>query len=394
MGMKYDPAAGASRLTQRLPAFLADLRKLVNIDSGTHDKSGIDTVLSHLATRYQQLGAGIRIIPHDRLGNTMVATFSGEGSGSMLLIGHTDTVYPPGTAASSPFRIEGDRAYGPGTTDMKAGDLAIVYALEDLLGQGWKDFSTVTVVHNSDEEIGSPSSRELIHQESLQADAVLVLEPGRENGDIVSARKGIVDMEIEVRGQSAHAGVNKSRGRSAALEMAHLIVALESLNSQPGEVSVNVGRVESGDRVNVVPDRAHAHVEMRATTKAMLDEALSRIEKVVATRTVDGTSAVLRSSVEHLPMQRTASTAHLVDLARRVASEIGFEVNDTATGGASDGNTAAQAGRPVLDGLGPIGGLAHSPEEYVLVPSIAPRVALLAGIMVLIGAGAIEEASP
>lgn len=387
MDTQYGVATGARYLESRLADYLDELRELVNIDSGTFDKSGVDQVGAVLREKYAGLGADIHLHAQAERGDNFTATFHGDGPGSVLLIGHLDTVYPLGTAAVRPFTLDGSRAMGPGVADMKSGDLSIVYALRALRDQRWNGFGRLTVLHNSDEEIGSPGSRDLVRREAEQADAVLVLEPGRSNGDIVSARKGIADGRLTVQGRPAHAGVNHAQGRSAVLELAHLVVGLEGLNGTVPGATLNVGAVEAGPRINVVPDRAGAHFEIRAPNGDSLDEIIRRVHEVVARRTVPGTSADLAVSIEHLPMYKTPSSERLVSLARFLAEALGFTVADTATGGASDGNTAASAGRPVLDGLGPIGGNAHSPDEYIDVSSIVPRTALLAGLICGVGTG-------
>jgi glutamate carboxypeptidase len=371
----------AAQLETELPSFLADLETVVNIDSGTFDTSGVSRVADFLAERYVAQGASVETHPGVEYGDAIVARFTGGRKGKILLVGHTDTVYPLGTVAARPFRIEDGRAFGPGVADMKSGDLSILYAVRALQRLSLDQFETVTVVNNADEEVGSPESRSLIRAEAEKADAVLVLEAGRENGNIVSARKGVADFRLHVTGRSAHAGVNHAQGRSAALELAQLVVALEGMNGTIPGVTLNVGRMEAGERPNVVPDRAFAHLEMRAFQIERLREAIDRAEEIVSRRTVDGTTAELAGSIEHYPMHKSEGTKRLVDLAQEMAGWLGFSVQDAATGGASDGNTAAAAGRPVLDGLGPVGGSAHSPNEYLEISSIVPRTALLAGLI-------------
>jgi len=382
-----DLSAAVRHLDDALCAYLGDLEELVNIDSGTFDKVGVDLVAEVLQSRYARMGAQLQVFPHDSLGDTFSATLEGIGTHSVLLVGHTDTVFSKGTALERPFRIEGDRAYGPGVADMKAGDVSIVYALQAILAQDCRPFRRLTIVHNGDEEVGSPSSRELIRAKASEADAVFVLEAGRENGDIVSARKGIAECRLQVYGRAAHAGVNHERGYSAILELSNLIVALEGLNGTIPGVTLNVGRVDAGERVNVVPDHAFAHFEVRAFDAESLERALHRAEELTQRQTVTGTRAELQISIEHLPMHRSAESERLVARAQSLAEQIGFTIRDTRTGGASDGNTAAAAGRPVLDGLGPIGGQAHSPDEYIYIPSIVPRTALLAGLIAAVGSG-------
>jgi glutamate carboxypeptidase len=385
--MAFDLSTAAKYLNEALPNYLGDLEELVNIDSGTFDKGGIDQVGRILQDRYSELGGRLELHSHAERGDTFTVKLDGNGTDNVLLIGHLDTVYAKGTAAARPFRISGERAYGPGVSDMKSGDLAIVYALGALQAQDCGPFRRLTVVHNSDEEIGSPSSRNLIRSESEWADAVLVLEPGRENGNIVSARKGIADCRLQVHGRAAHAGNAHERGRSAVRELAHKIVHLEALNGTIGGVTLNVGRIESGDRINVVPERAFAHFEVRAFDAESLEAVLNRCRKIADGSTVDGTTATLEVSVEHYPMHKSGESDRLVTVAKSLATQLGFTVEDIRTGGASDGNTAAAAGRPVLDGLGPIGGSLHSPDEYMEVPSVVPRIGLLAGLIHAVGLG-------
>jgi glutamate carboxypeptidase len=268
---------------------------------------------------------------------------------------------------------------------MKAGDLSIVYALRALREQGAELPGRVTVIHNSDEEIGSPSSRALIRGAATEADATFVLEAGRENGDVVIARKGIADIRVRVRGQAAHAGVNHDRGRSAVLSLARIVTAVESLNGTVPGVTLNVGQIEGGGRVNVVPDRASARLEVRAFERSLLESMLERVEHAIRGAVIDGTVAETDVSIEHWPMPRSDGGTRLFETARRLAESLGETLNGAETGGASDGNTAAGAGCPVLDGLGPVGGNTHSPSEYILAESIAPRTAILAGLVASVG---------
>lgn len=383
----FDVCRAARSMERFLPEYLDHLETLVNIDSGTFDKAGVDAVGRQLHSLYDALGVPLDVVPDAERGDNLIAHLAGRGRGRVLLLGHMDTVYAAGTAALRPFRQEQNRAIGPGTCDMKAGDLSIVYALQLLQEQNFDDFASIEIVHNSDEEIGSPGSKDLVRRHAERADGVLVLEAGRESGDIVSGRKGIASFELRVEGRSAHAGVNHGHGRSAALELAHLIVALEGLNGRVPGVTLNVGRIEAGGAVNVVPEAGFARFEARAFTTENLEEIIRLAQQVVARRTVSDTVAVLHHSIEHLPMHRSEATGKLVERAQILAEMLGFTVRDTITGGASDGNTAAAAGRPVLDGLGPIGGGAHSPREYVDVQSIVPRTALLAGLIASIGRG-------
>jgi glutamate carboxypeptidase len=388
----FDMARAARHLESMRDDYLSDLQRLVEIDSGTFDKSGVDRVVDLLADWYRELGCVVKRHRHDVYGDTLEVGIAGSGSGSILLLGHTDTVYSLGTATGRPMRVEGDTILGPGTADMKAGDLAILFALRAILVQGREHLGQVSIVHNSDEEIGSPSSKALIAQRAAEVEAVLVLEPGRENGDVVVARKGIIDAEIHVTGRAAHAGVNHADGRSAVLTLARIVTELEGLNGQYPDLTVNVGRIEGGERTNVVPDRAFARVEARAFDPEVLNSVVESIHDIGRSAPVAGTEARIRVSVEHRPMPRSAGNERLFSLAQTLGRELGLELGATATGGASDGNTAAAAGKPVLDGLGPVGGGAHSEREYVRTDSIVPRTALLAGLITALRNGVLDDA--
>lgn len=370
-----------ARARERVPAFLDDLAMLSGMECGTYDKSGVDAVGAMLRARLEGLGFAVEAHDGGALGDTLVARLRGDGRARLLLIGHLDTVYPRGWPAEHPFTIDGDRATGPGTADMKAGLLCGLYALDLLRAAGFSGFGEIAYVLNSDEEIGSPSSHEVIEAAAAGRDAALVLEAGRANGNIVSARKGIGRYTLSVSGRSAHAGVEPDKGRNAILELAHHVVALQGLNGTVPGATLNVGVVEGGTRTNVVPDSATARLEVRAADRAGLDAIMEAVGHSAARTFVDGTSAVLSGEVEHLPMEKTAASARLIAWCQESAAAAGFAVEDTATGGASDGNTTAGMGIPTLDGLGVVGGGAHSPGEYVVISSIAPRVAMLAGLI-------------
>jgi glutamate carboxypeptidase len=371
-----------------LPAYLADLEKLVNIDCGTYTPVGVDEVGRWTAGFLSDLGAeiDIRPDPEGRFGSTVVATFHGVADGPrVLLIGHMDTVFDPGTVAERPFRIDDGTAHGPGVTDMKSGLLAGLYALKAIIGElGGMPFERLVFIANPDEEIGSPTSVVHIRETAADVDACLVLECARANGDIVSARKGILDTRLTVHGRAAHAGVEPEKGRNAILEAARIIRELHALNGRWPGVTVNVGKIAGGTRPNVVPERCELEVDVRATTADGLSEVEDAIRDVVATTEIDGTSVEPHVMVAWQPMEKLERSGRLVEHAQAVAGRLGFEVHDTATGGASDANTTSGMGVPSLDGLGPIGGNDHSPAEYLDVDSIVPRTAMLAGLLLAI----------
>jgi glutamate carboxypeptidase len=296
-----------------------------------------------------------------------------------------DTVFDPGTVAERPFRIDDDIAHGPGVTDMKSGLLAGLYAIKAVLGElGGLPFERLTFVANPDEEVGSPSSTPHIQAIAADADACLVLECARANGDIVSARKGILDARIVVHGRAAHAGVEPEKGRNAILEAARIVRELHDLNGRWPDVTVNVGKIAGGTRPNVVPDRCEIEVDVRATTGEGLDAVEAALRQIAAATEVPDTTAELQVMAGWRPMEKLARSGHLVEHAQAVARRLGFEIKDTSTGGASDANSTSGLGVPSLDGLGPIGGSDHSPAEYLELDSVVPRTALLAGLLLAI----------
>jgi glutamate carboxypeptidase len=314
----------------------------------------------------------------------------------VLLIGHMDTVFDEGTAAERPFSIDdAGIARGPGVTDMKSGLLAGLYgirALRGLADQGGSGprpvpFASLTFVANPDEEIGSPVSTPVIADLARTADACLVLECARASGDIVSSRKGNLGLRLAVRGRAAHAGVEPEKGRSAILAAANLTTALHGLNGRWPGVTVNVGVISGGTRPNVVAERAMLEVDVRAVARATLEAAEAEVRRLASDHATLGVADVtveLEEVGRHWPMEKLERSGRLVELAIELAGRLGFELRDAATGGASDANTTAGLGVPTIDGLGPIGGLDHSPGEYLEVASIVPRTTLLAALLLAI----------
>jgi glutamate carboxypeptidase len=380
-------SAVRAHVVERLPGYLADLERLVNIDCGSYTPPGVNRVADFVDERLAAIGAHVArtdggAAPDGRpLGDLVVGRLEGTGP-RLLLIGHMDTVFEPGTAADRPFRIEGETARGPGVADMKGGLLAGLYALSALDLAGLRP--AVTFVANPDEEIGSPFSGPVIRAFAAEHDAALVLECARANGDLVSARKGIADLEIAISGRGAHAGVEPEKGRSAVLAAARMVEALHGLNGRGPSVTCNVGTIAGGTRPNVVADRCQLQVDLRAATAAEFADAEQALRQIAATPHVPDTSAEIRVTASHPPMEKSPATGRLVDLAQAIAGELGFAVRDAATGGASDANTTASAGLPTLDGLGPIGGDDHGPAEWLDLASVVPRTSLLAGLMLRI----------
>ncbi|MEZ4658949.1 MAG: M20 family metallopeptidase [Caldilineaceae bacterium] len=372
-----------NHLTPRLDQYLADLRALTAIDSGSEYKAGVDAVQDWLAARLSRLGCAVDRHLETRYGDHLLATLTGVGAGKIVLLGHSDTVYPLGTAAQRPMQIVGDIVRGPGTCDMKAGLLSGIYAMEALLALGWRDFGQIVFLSVSDEETGERCSPPLIRAVSEGADAVLTLEAARANGDIVTARKAIAWYTITARGRSAHAGVEPEKGRNAIMALAGLLLEINRLNNLRPGITINVGVIEGGSRPSVVPDFARAQLDLRAWTQADMDAASTAIAACVANAQEDGITFELALQPDSTapPLEYTPGVQRLEALTQAVAAELGFTVHGARTGGSSDICFAAQTGAPGLDGLGPVGGLDHGPDEYIELRSIVPRIALLVGVM-------------
>jgi glutamate carboxypeptidase len=374
------------------PAYLADLARLVNLDCGSYTPEGVDEVGRFVAAFMTAHGGEVEVRPDPagRLGATVIGTWAGEGmtpgGPRVLLIGHMDTVFDPGTAAARPFAIDGDGiARGPGVTDMKSGLLAGLYAVKVLHAAGLLPFERLTWIANPDEEIGSPTSTPHIRAAAAEAEVCLVLECARANGDIVSSRKGILDARVTVHGRAAHAGVEPEKGRSAILAAADLVTRLHALNGRWDGVTINVGVIGGGTRPNVVAESCSFEVDVRAVRRADLEAAEAEIRAMLGMLAVPDVTAELEPMARWWPMEKLERSGRLVEHAQAIAGRLGFSVRDAATGGASDANTTAGMGVASLDGLGPIGGMDHSPAEYLEVASIVPRTALVAGLLLAIG---------
>ncbi len=380
-----DPRDLAGRMERRRDEFVDVLAEMVNVDSGSFNRDGVDRIADLCEKRFWAGGWEAERISYapldgeDQLGDLVIGRFPGDGP-NILIIGHMDTVFDDGTTHERPFRTDGGRAYGPGVSDMKSGLLAGFFAVETLQEAG-APVGNLTYVCNPDEEIGSPFSGSVIRDLAQVADYALVLEGGREDGSIVSARKGVTDFEVQIVGRAAHAGVEPERGRSAVLEAAHKTVALHSLNGQWPGVTVNVGVLSGGTRPNVVADHCRLHIDVRAAHEETLELVEEELARICATHVVPDVEVIVEERQWHRPMEKTDASARLVTIAAEIASDLGFELRDGATGGASDANTTSSAGVPTIDGLGLVGGDAHAESEWVDLESIVPRVALLAGMI-------------
>ena len=381
------------RADQLMDDYLEDLKTIVNIDSGTFTKAGIDRVGAYVQERFQTLGFSTRFDRQEQYGDHLVATHMGKSQRGprIVLIGHIDTVLPDGEAERRPFTIsqrDGMRiATGPGVLDMKSGVLIGLYSLRLLTESQEANYSSVTFICNSDEEIGSPSSKPLIQELAQRADAVLVLEPGRAEETIVSSRKGCGQYRVEVYGVPAHAGVEPDRGRNAILELSYQVQKMQALNGTIPGATLSVGIIRGGDRTNVVPDYAYFDMDVRTTDQASAEALEAAMRQVTYQNKLQGTRIILSGSMLCQPFERNKQNARLVELAKEAGYELGVKIQDTGSGGASDANTTAAMGIPTLDGLGAGGGLAHNPGEFIELDYLPARVALVAGLVRRIGQG-------
>lgn len=370
----------------RLAHYIQELKELCAIDSDSFHKEGLDEMARRMAARMKTLGMAVTIFEHDDVGNDVFGVMSGEGEGKVLLLGHIDTVYPVGTAKERPLRVEGDTVYGPGVSDMKGCILAAMYALEALWSMNYRAFGEIRFLCVSDEEINMRHSRELLGQASKDCEGVLVLEAARANGDIVCARKGVAWYTLTARGHAAHAGVEPEKGHNAIVELAHQILQFQSVNGWREGLSINSGLIRGGTAPNVVPDFAEVTFDLRYGKRRDRLDTEARWRRMMEDRLVSDMQLTLEMAPDcRDPLERTPEGMRLCALAQDIAADLGFRMNCVATGGGSDANYVAGYGVPVLDGLGPIGGLDHSPDEYLVASSVAPRAALLAGLISAIG---------
>ncbi|MFE1347320.1 M20 family metallopeptidase [Streptomyces sp. NPDC058757] len=378
------------------PRYLHDLEQLVSVDSGSYSADGVNRVADWTERRLARLGFDVQRVCFPtppgghRTGDALVGRKRGalpeaEGGRRILLAAHMDTVFEDGTAAARPFRIEGSTAHGPGVSDDKGGLLAGLTALEVLGECGVDAYDELVFLATPDEEIGSPASRTLIENTARGMHHGLGLECARENGDLVIARKGVADFRLTVTGRAAHAGIEPERGANAALAAAHLTVALQALNGHWEDVTVNVGVVRAGTRANIVCPRAELRIEVRAATTADIERVTRSIREAATHPGVPGVTVEVERLDLCPPMEDTPASRRMLDHARRAAHAVGIELGAAATGGVGDANLIAGAGVPVLDGLGPVGGADHTPQEWLDLTSVPQRVALLAGLIASLG---------
>jgi glutamate carboxypeptidase len=361
---------------------LDSLESLVNHESPSTEKDLLDLLAKQLKVRFQELGAECLLLESTTNGNHVQASFlpsSSSGSRSGLVLCHYDTVWPPGTLSSHPFRVEGKRAWGPGIFDMKASIVMVEFAMRAIQALDMRLPRPVNILLTSDEEIGSPSSRALIEHMASEAEYVLVMEPPSKDGALKTARKGIGKFIVEINGRAAHAGTQPEQGVSATHELAHQILNLHKLNDPKQGTTVNVGVVRGGTRRNVIAAQAFAEVDVRAWTP----QEAQRITQAVLNLRPHSPEAELKihGGFVRPPMERNHVNAELFRRARDIGKSLGLNLKESATGGGSDANFTAALGVPTLDGLGAIGNGAHADDEHIRIDLLPMRTALLAALL-------------
>lgn len=359
------------------PASILDgIRRWVEIETPTDVPAQVNKLVDLVAEGYRGLPASLeRIAGHSGCGDHLVARSAwGQDAPGILVLSHLDTVHPLGFIERLAFRIEGDTVFGPGIYDMKGGAYLAYHAFRQVCADGAQAPLGITQLYVSDEEIGSPTSRALIESEGRKAKYVLVTEPARDGGKIVTGRKGVGRFEVFVKGMPSHAGTRPEDGRSAVHELGNVIQALAAMNDGSRGISVNVGVIRGGTRPNVIAEEAYAEVDLRVPTMSDSDELTAKI--LGLTSRTEGVTVKVVGELNRPPYEKSNAGAALYELAKTIAAEIGFDLVDTSTGGGSDGNFTAPY-TATLDGLGVDGAGAHTHYEQMYISSIEPRARLL-----------------
>jgi len=370
--------AGARR---KQPSLLQLLQKLVETESPSDDKSAVDACMALAASHAKALGGRVKLHRQRAFGDVFEARFGPKSKAAakpILLLGHLDTVWPLGTLKSMPFRNHQGRLWGPGVLDMKAG-VAMAFTALEMLAEAGALNRPITLLLNPDEEVGSPISRSITERLAAESAAVYVLEPAQGLA-CKTARKGIGDWHIQVKGVAAHAGVDFEKGANALRELAHVIETVSGWTDLKRGLTVSVGVAAGGSKSNVVPAHAQADIDVRIPRLA---DGPRIARKFAALRPADPRCTLtVTGGINRPPMERSRGTVRLFRKAHLLARELGFELQEASTGGGSDGNFTAALGIPTLDGMGAVGEGAHARHESVLIEHLAPRTALLAAMLI------------
>ena len=371
------------KIKEYQPQMLEVLEQLVNHESPSNDKPALDSYAKKLSARFKTLGAETTIISNPTSGDQLQVTFQAPEAIAKrpgLLLCHYDTVLPLGTIEERPFRIAGDKAYGPGVYDMKASHVMVEYALRGIADLGLRLPRPLTILFTSDEEIGSLASRAIIESQALKSEYVLVLEPPTLEGALKTARKGVGGFKLKIKGRASHAGSQPELGISAITELAHQILFLQDVADIAKGTTVNVGVVEGGTRSNVIAAQATAQIDLRAWTPQEAERIESAIRDMKPV--LSGAELEISGGFNRPPMVRSQAVVDLFQKAYKVGEKMGLDFQEGSTGGGSDGNFTAALGVPTLDGLGSMGDGAHADHEHILISHLPVRTAFLAALLI------------
>lgn len=364
---------------QRQPLFIKELSTLVNIDSGTGDAKGLKKVEAFLSKRLKKLDAQVETIAAPpAVGKVILGRFQGNGTKNILLMIHYDTVFNAGEALKRSFKIVGDKAFGPGVADAKGGVLLILHALEIARQRGFKDYKTLTVLFNPDEEKSSLGSRAVIQALAAEQDAVLSFEPPDAERVIV-ATNGIAHVHLQVKGLAAHAGSAPEKGRNAALELSHQIVQLQDLGNPAKGTTVNWTMLSAGTKANIIPDQAEATADMRMSDLTELGRVQADADKHIQQHLIPDTGVKVQVEQRRPPFIKNAATDNLATRANAIYQELGKNLEPVAMRYGTDAGFAYNPNNSkpaVLEGMGIVGDRIHSPDEWADLTSIAPRLYL------------------
>jgi glutamate carboxypeptidase len=369
------------------PDARAWLERLVAIDSGSRNVAGLDAMSAALMPELERLGARVERVPTEDpdYADSLLATWTGNGRGRVLMIAHMDTVFQPGAAAERPFRVEANRGIGPGAGDDKQGIVAALCAMRVLGELGYRDYARIALLLNSNEETGSTGSAGLITREAAASDAVLNLERGVPPDGVVVARKGSAKATIVVTGRAAHSGLEPEKGVNAVVEAAHQVLKVSSLADAVKETTVNVTLIEGGRVANAIPDRATITVDVRAFSAEEFDRVEAGLRALARDVTVPGVTVEATLDRGFPPWARNAGTDALLERANRIYAELGRSLEPIVVGSSSDVAVAALTGTPSIDGMGWLAGGAHGVDDHADLSSIVPRTYLLARLLMELG---------
>ena len=368
-----------SFLTSRETDMFAFLEEIITIQSGSHNKAGIDRTASTIVRAFQGLDVSTQTIEQQLQGNNLVVRSSAQPTAEkqVLLVGHMDTVFPEDTDFNW-YKADNDKCYGPGVVDMKGGLVVGIYALKALQKLSLLKQIPITFIFNSDEEIGSRNSIDLIQREANSSAFAFVLEAGGLENEVVTGRKGNLTIEIHIEGRAGHAAFATKNKPSAILEMAHKIIAFESLNDFDKGITINVGKIEGGIGSNTIPEFSSAQVDFRFVDPSDLRNLEVKVTEMANKVIVPGTQSRVDFITGRPPMQQSQGNKRLFQTTADIANHMGYPVKEQYRFGVSDANFIADLKVPVIDGLGPIGGRDHSRDEYMIKQSLLKRTILLA----------------